>query len=303
MARYKFSVILRKFIMSEEEGNKKRIAASKYWAVTVYHECENDVLTLYEEVRLHCLDYRFQEEEGDEEKKLHLQGYIQLKKKGRPSEMFSYKKLKWSKARSPCHAREYCCKEDTQTGRYILDTKKPIKLINPTYNWEIEILEMLKEEPHDRYIYWYWEPNGCAGKSAFTKYLVVKHKALVLGGKSADCKYGVAQYLEQKKNYPEVIIFDVPRCNIDFVNFEAIECIKNACFFSGKYEGCMVVGNCPHLIIFADTPPKFTGTVSIERWIIVKIDQEQQDLSKQHSTLSSFDSSEKMVLQYHSTQS
>jgi len=65
-------------------------------------------------------------------------------------------------------------------------------------------------------------------------------------------------------------VFDIPRTNIDYLNYEAIESIKNGCFFSGKYECTQVIMNCPHVIIFANSPP-LEHKLSIDRWHIINI--------------------------------
>ena len=261
-----------------EVGNTKtsaRISTSLYWTFTLNNFTELDFEVLKAEICLHCLDYRVQEEIG-ESGTHHLQGYIQAKKRIRPMETFSNKCIHWEKARSPKHAREYCCKEESSTGNYILDTVEPVDLIKPDRPWQLDILRLLGEKPDYRSIYWYWDSCGNTGKSAFTKYLCAKKDALSVSGKSNDCKYAIVQYKEQKNIYPKIIIFDIPRTNIDYLNYEAIESIKNGCFFSGKYECTQVIMNCPHVIIFANSPPQ-EHKLSIDRWHITKIDSDPLD--------------------------
>lgn len=261
-----------------EVGNTKtsaRISTSLYWVFTLNNHTKEEFDMLSKEICLHCLDYRVQEEQG-EAGTLHLQGFIHCKKRLRPMETFSCKRIHWEKCRSPKHAREYCSKEESATGNYILDTIEPIKLIKPDRPWQLAILNILKEEPDDRSIHWYWESEGNSGKSAFTKYLCAKHNALSVSGKSSDCKYAIVKYHEEKKRYPKIIIFDVPRTNLEYINYEAIESIKNGCFFSSKYECSQVIMNSPHIIIFANSPPDI-HKLSKDRWNIVKIRTELLD--------------------------
>lgn len=257
---------------SDEVGNTKtssRITASKYWTFTLNNPTEDEVNELYKQVCLVCLDYRVQEERGESGTE-HLQGYLQSKKPIRPTETFSNKRIHWEKARSPRHAREYCCKEESATGRYVLDSIPTLDLIQPTAPWMLEILAIVKEKADYRTIHWYWDSIGNTGKSAFTKYLCAKYGALCVSGKSSDCKYAIVKYKEEKENYPSIIIFDIPRTNIDYLNYEAIESIKNGCFFSGKYESGQVIMNSPHVIIFANSKPD-THKLSTDRWHIVEI--------------------------------
>lgn len=145
-----------------------------------------------------------------------------------------------------------------------------LDLIKPDRPWQLNILQLISTKPDYRIINWYWEPIGNTGKSAFTKYLCAKHDALCVSGKSADCKYAVVKYKELKKYYPKIVIFDIPRTNIDYINYEAIESIKNGCFFSGKYESTQVLMNNPHVIIFANCPPD-EHKLSKDRWNINEI--------------------------------
>lgn len=270
----------------DEVGNTKtssRISASLYWTFTLNNFSDQDFDTLKNEIWLHCVDYRVQEEVG-ESGTHHLQGYIQAKRKIRPSETFTNKSIHWEKARSPSHARAYCCKDDTSTGNYVLDTVEPLDLIKPDRPWQLDILRLIGEKPDYRTIHWFWDSCGNTGKSGMTKYLCAKHDALCVSGKSNDCKYAIVQYKEQKKKYPKIIIFDIPRTNIDYLNYEAIESIKNGCFFSGKYECTQVIMNSPHVIIFANSKPQ-EYKLSIDRWNIIKIEQDLEDQRIEHNML------------------
>lgn len=258
--------------VSAEVGNTKtsaRIATSLYWTLTLNNFNDEDFELLKKEIISACLDYRVQEEIG-ENGTHHLQGYIQAKKRIRPMETFTNKSIHWEKCRSPSHARDYCCKEDTATGNYIIDSEPILDLIQPERPWQLNIMRLIDEKPDYRTIHWYWDSIGNTGKSAFTKYLCAKKDALCVSGKSSDCKYAIIKYKETKKIYPNIIIFDIPRTNIDYLNYEAIESIKNGCFFSGKYESIQVIMNSPHVIIFANTPP-IKNKLSEDRWNIQEI--------------------------------
>jgi len=262
-------------IESVVDGNTRsttRIPSSKYWVFTLNNPTLDEFDILKKEICLLCLDYRVQEEIGACGTP-HLQGFIQGKKPMRPIESFSCKRMHWEKARTPALARAYCTKSDTATGKYIMDTADTVELIEPK-GWMIEVLSILSKKPDYRTIHWYWDEHGNTGKSAFTKYLCHTLDALCVSGKSGDCKYAVIKYHEDKKRYPRIIIFDVPRTNLDYINYEAIESIKNGCFFSGKYESGQVIMNCPHVLIFANMRPN-TNKLSKDRWNIVDIDSKK----------------------------
>ena len=80
-------------------------------------------------------------------------------------------------------------------------------------------------------------------------------------------KYGVMKYKETTGEYPRNIIIDIPRKLEKFVSYQGLEEVKNACFFSGKYESGMVVGNNPNLIVFANFAPDYAA-MSADRWVV-----------------------------------
>lgn len=255
-------------------GNTKtnsRPSASKSWTFTLNNYTDQECDILKNEIKKYGSNYRVQSEVG-ESGTPHLQGFIELTTKGRPSETFSCKRIHWEKARSDKHARKYCCKDETADNKIIWDSEPIIKLCNP-YGWQLDVMDIIAQEPDDRTINWFWEPNGKYGKSALTKYLCVKKNALCVSGKSNDCKYAIISYKEEHKEFPRIVIFDVPRTNIDYINYEAIESIKNGVFFSGKYESKQVIMNSPHILIFANSPP-ITHKLSEDRWNIKRIDHE-----------------------------
>lgn len=141
--------------------------------------------------------------------------------------------------------------------------------------WQKEILERVKRQPDYRDILWVYEPQGNSGKSYLTKYLHYFHGAIVTGGKSEDVKYAIARWQQITGHYPVIIILDLPRTiavkNVKNIAY-TLEQIKNAMFFTGKYQSGMVAScNPPHLIVFANIPPE-VQQMSADRWIIKRID-------------------------------
>lgn len=150
-------------------------------------------------------------------------------------------------------------------------TRKPLKLISPTYAWEKEVLEIISGEPDDRKIYWYWSKEGNVGKTCFCKYLTAKHDALPLSGRGLDIRHGVVTYLNKRKYCPEVVVFPVPRSyDMKWLSYEGLESVKDMYFHSSKYEGEVVCGNTPHLFVFANHPPD-EEKMSVDRWDIREI--------------------------------
>jgi hypothetical protein len=195
----------------------------------------------------------------------HLQGYIEFGKRVRPGEMKVFKELSkkfhWGDNKGrPCRGTradntKYIGKDGDVRFFNGLRLPRQLKLIDPSKPWQQDILKIISEEPDDRTIYWYWSHKGGVGKTSFAKYLVVKHGATLLSGKGADVRNGVLTYKQHTGEFPELCVYNIPReFNVDYLNGESLENIKDMCFYSGKYEGGSVCGPCPHLIIFANVP-------------------------------------------------
>ena len=195
----------------------------------------------------------------------HLQGYVEFKTKVRPKTMFT-DRIHWEKAKANRQANiDYCSKQEVW---FSIGLPKPIKIIEKLYKWQEEIEMIIKDEPDDRKVYWYWEPNGNIGKSAFIKYCYVKHKiGFCSGGKYSD----IMNYVfNQDMDTCNCVMFDIPRCNNGHVSYSAIESIKNGLVFNAKYETGAKVFNSPHVIVFANEPPD-EEMLSNDRWEIKRI--------------------------------
>lgn len=259
------------------EGNTKplppkRIVASKYWCFTWNNYCDGAMDIL--ETRFKKLDilYICGYEKG-ESGTPHIQGYLESPKKIRPVEFLKLDcKIHWEKRKgSKSQNLDYCKKEGNFTTNFPDGDFGPekIKTVLPEnfYPWQSEIVDLAGSEPDDRSIYWFFDKTGNIGKSSICKYLCVNKNAILLSGKAADMKYAVQQYVEKNGRGPKIILIDIPRESMNFLSYSGIEEIKNGMFFSGKYEGGMVLFNCPHIFCFSNSGPK-TETMSKDRWKI-----------------------------------
>jgi len=204
----------------------------------------------------------------------HIQGYVEFPIKVRPiGYKGAPKQISWRKARGSRQQNVTYCTKDGGAGKQgTIKVPRQLKLIEPTYDWEQKILKIISEEPDDRIVHWYWSESGKTGKTSFAKYLTVKHDAIAVSGKGADVRNAVCTYLKEKGHTPELVIFPIPRSyKMEYMNYEALENIKDMYFYSGKYEGGMVCGPCPHLFIFANNEPDY-NKISTDRWNVVKID-------------------------------
>lgn len=264
-----------------EAGNTiaspKLVNPAKHWCFTLNNPTED------ERIRLKNLDVPtfpiiiWQDEVG-EEGTHHLQGCFSLTKKMRPKKTLGLPRIHLeskSKNSTLLEMRAYCCdKEKRKEGGelYLRGWKPPreLILISPDLPFELEILKIISEEPDNRTIYWYWSEKGGIGKTCFCKYLVKVESAIMLSGKTDDMKYGITEYVKKQGYTPELVLYNIPKSQTR-INYGGLEVIKDMVFFSPKYEGAMVCGNSPHLIIFANMEPT-TTEMSEDRWIIRKID-------------------------------
>jgi len=108
-------------------------------------------------------------------------------------------------------------------------------------------------------------------KNALVKYLVVKHRTLMVAGKCSDIKNLILQYVQQKKEVRCVII-DIPRV-VKHFSASGLKKIKNGYFTSKKYKGGIVVYNCPHVLVFSNQRPP-VGTYSSNRIVEHNLNEE-----------------------------
>lgn len=263
--------------VSRAEGNTRpppRIAASKRWCFTWNnYPCDwNDQLS-----NIFTREDKWigTPEVGDSGTP-HIQGYVEFAKGSRPMGYRGMpKEIHWEKAKGTKQQNiAYCTKTDGESHGTI---KKPRVLTFPemTRPYQIDVLNILQDEPDNRTIHWFYG-DGNIGKTTFCKFLIVNHGACLLQGKGNDVRNAVLTWYKDKDEFPEICVFDVPRCyEKEYVSYEALENIKNMSFYSGKYEGGQVVGPCPHLFVFANMRPCMEK-MSADRWRVYKIDSDYE---------------------------
>lgn len=266
-----------------QKTSDDRIIAWKHHFFTLNNYTLDDVIELIEHCEHPDVDkYIFQEEIGEENGTPHLQGYISYHKKQRWSKYNLTHRIQWFKCRSPDDAIKYCSKAETHFGARFTNIILPRPLLDPMAGltmkqWQQDIIEMISKPATDRIINWYWDAGGNVGKTTFAKHLVIKYGAQYLTGRANDIKHAIATIVASG-NFKEIAIFYYTRSNEDFVSYQALEEIKDGCFFSPKYESQMVVFNTPHIIVFANFPPDET-TMSKDRWRVFNISEDIIDFN------------------------
>jgi len=252
-----------------EEGNT--VASSQptrktFYTFTLYWKTELDIIELNRQLESICKKFMYGKEICPITKRNHLQGFMHLKKAKRITEI----KLVCNPHLEACQGNEeqnikYCSKDG---NIYKWGFPKPLKLITPNKDWQIKILDIIKNEPDDRKVYWFWSENGGVGKSQFCKYLLATKKCVFIDeGKKADIMYSI---MEADMDFSNIVLFDIPRDNGNKVSYKSIESIKNGVVYSPKYESKHKLFNSPHVICFANKTPEFEA-MSNDRWIVEEI--------------------------------
>lgn len=185
----------------------------------------------------------------------HIQGYCEFKnarsfesmQKICPRAHFLFTK------RSKRENLVYCSKE----GKYeIMGMKVPdvLWIITELLPWQLEIENIIKSIPDRRTIHWYWEEEGCRGKTQLLKYLLFKYTHVEF----ARCEHSsdICTLADIEKT---AYIIDFPRdVKPSFSPWNALEQLKDGLISDAKMKKkCRnVLMNSPHVIVFANWPPE-----------------------------------------------
>lgn len=234
-----------------------------------------------------CYMYVFQEEVGEKTSTKHLQGTMSFIKRSRFTELGLPKQVHFEfPIKQVAESYRYCSDINKRHGNCYsknYDYAKNIDVISKDcfFDYQLELLYIIKNKPHNRNIYWITGEQGI-GKSQLQKYFVVHHKAQILSGKPSDMKNGIVSYYKINNNTPKLIIsnigYDKNVCNIHYSGYEDI---KDMLFYSGKYEGGMICGNNPHLLIFANE----SFATDNKKFIEIKANKDYYNRDKYYSKI------------------
>lgn len=235
------------------------------WCITLPYE-ETTASQLSQHLKSFCKKFTYQAEKAESGFQ-HWQIEISLNNKeyfASVKNLIGFDKAHIEPTKNYFAAKNYCSKQDTRIEGPYNEKSVFIKTITTLRKWQQNIVNIIKEEPDDRSIYWYWEKTGNIGKSVFCKYLAVHHEATIFNnGKFSDLAFAIP-------DNPKIIVFDLPRQSEERFNYSAVEAIKNGMIFSGKYESKTKIFNSPHVLIFANYEPD-KSAMSKDRWKITEI--------------------------------
>jgi len=256
-----------------EEGNteplppKKQVSRKTFYCFTVFISVDGMKTLINRQLEQICTKFMYGEEICPTTKRVHLQGFMQLKKAMRITELSIAGNPHFEACKGSEEQNEKYCSKDGKVFKY--GYPKPLKCITELRPWQKDIETIALTEPDDRKIYWFWEKSGNIGKSAFCKYMLIHHKSLLCqGGKHSDIMNLV---FNTDMDTCNAVIFDIPRVNEGAVSYSALENIKNGMVCNTKYETGVKIFNPPHIFCFANFPPDKPHLLSEDRWIIKEL--------------------------------
>lgn len=262
--------------VTQGRGNTKLSLKSRKWCLTLNNYNVSDIDTMTQWFKDNKFTYIIGKEVG-EKGTPHLQIYIERKNAIRFNTLKkAFPKCHIEKARGTADDNyKYCSKEGNFNSNIKCKMSRHSKLMMKYDNvvwkdWQQKVIDICDSKPDDRTINWFWESTGNVGKSFLAKYLVLKYNAIIADGKKDNIFNQINCNLEANKDI-NVVLLDVPRYNMEYINYGCLEQIKNGMLYSGKYEGGVCLFDNPHLIVFANELPD-TDKMSKDRWNVVCID-------------------------------
>jgi hypothetical protein len=250
-----------------EEGNEnsssalskkgKRQILSKYWCSGIFNHSVDEISKMMLKHK-HFEKGILGEELCPKTGNKHLQCFFAFSKAIRPIEAFKAIKTKWIKCNGDeCQNERYCRKEGTfhKIGEYFKS------------DWKITFEDLREEQKQmvteilvpvcpkfNRQVLWYYEVNGEYGKTITYTYLCDNHKCLIVGGKEADMKFALVNYIKENGN-PKIIIVNLEKSK-SCISYTGLEALLDGIFFSSKYESGMVRFPRCRVAVFANIAPR-----------------------------------------------
>jgi Putative viral replication protein len=143
----------------------------------------------------------------------------------------------------------------------------PILQVGELRAWQQDLKEHLEEPADDRSVVFYVDRVGNQGKSWFTRWMfsyLPDEVQMMSAGKLVDMAYCV----DPEKS---IFLFDVPRGQMDYLQYAIFEQLKNRVVFSTKYQPMnKIMLKNTHVIVFCNEHPDM-AKMSVDRYIIRNI--------------------------------
>ncbi len=261
---------------------KSQDSPCKRWCFTLHNYTSSSISFLNSLFSSNSSNFLFSEEKGKSGETPHLQGYFELKTKKRFTGLhkeFAGLDVAGIHLEKSIGNRQHNIDYITKEGGEVYGNLAPEKIYcedpSPRLLFLKELMENYNHGKGDRLIHVVVDKVGGLGKTEFARWACLNMEGcIVSGGKSADMKNQIVEYKKVNGRTPKYIILDIPRQNLDYISYQGIEDVKNMLFYSGKYEGGMVVGNKPFVLMLMNETPSME-LLSADRWRIYKINNEK----------------------------
>lgn len=145
-------------------------------------------------------------------------------------------------------------------GRYRANAMSMVRLLAPKpklvdselRGWQLRLREQLLEQPDDRRVTFVVDPEGGKGKSYFIRYMIT-HEFDKCQRLSVGKRDDLAHAIDVSRS---IFLFDIPRQQLEFLQYSVLEGLKDRCLFSPKYEStCKVLLHPCHVVVFTNEEP------------------------------------------------
>lgn len=259
-------------------------SAKTNWCFTLNNWTEDELTDTVRQLEAKKATYVIGREVG-EGGTPHLQGCFKLPKRERFTALRRIlpDRIHLEAARSWKHSVDYCKKDGDfvsnlppTAGEQALEAHRARYREVVWKGWQADILDTIRDQPDWRTVNWYWEGVGNVGKSFLCNFIYITYPTIIVQGKASDVVNQIAKFIDEEKQNPRVIVYDIPRTSREYVAYGLLEKIKNGLIYSGKYEGRRILMPPVHVFVFANFPPD-TDKMSEDRWNVVEIDAHDDD--------------------------
>jgi hypothetical protein len=159
----------------------------------------------------------------------------------------------------------------------------PILPVRLMYPWQRNVISILDPTVfHKRQCLFLWDAQTGTGKTSLLRYLVHRHPefkdktvffqtALI---RDQDLGYMFANFHEQHKEWPTLVVFDMPKATIPKkIDWTSVERVMNGMLSSTKYE-CRCLSFPPPMCVFlTNFKPNPYGPLSTDRICIISVQE------------------------------
>lgn len=129
----------------------------------------------------------------------------------------------------------------------------------PNPGWQQELVASFADTVSPRQVKFYVDPVGNIGKTWLCQYILQTfptRAAYMTVGKRDDMAYAI----DPAK---DIYLIDVPRKQMQYLQYSVLEMMKNRLVFSPKYSSMTkVLHETPHVVVFCNEPPDYEGMSS-----------------------------------------